>query len=266
MNSKITITALLTVLLVALLFSACAPSRYRLVNEDGMYYAVIQDSGEESTYMGCEPLPEIYFDSIEEMKSDFLSGNFTDEELDKLAKISKSCHRGRIPLGDLDSLPEMTYPDFFTLSRVSIYPSGYDYHLLSDQSLSETCFTIILENHYDSYIKTYHEEFEILESYDPAPNRFDYYYDQDRDAHVFTYEKKLNDGNFHYIKAVLYSFTEGDRTYHVRESYYDGQFDVPTATIVMGKNETHFFYVDIELNQIIDKETIAQFNVIPKQD
>lgn len=104
-----------TVLSLLLLLVGCSSEdgsleNYALVKEDGAYYVIMDREDPTKDEIGYLPVPHIDFDSFEEMIADFQNGDFSEHELDFLARHPRT-EDGKILVPNLDELIEPVLPD-----------------------------------------------------------------------------------------------------------------------------------------------------------
>lgn len=229
-------------------------SDYWITEKDGEFYLC------PTNYKGTGPTwPEddniniaapdlIYFDSLAELKSDFLQGNFTDEEMTDISMLNWNPYKGlqpKILLFDVKNLAEPMLPESMTVEE--IYCSIGSYTL---EYTNESRFSIIRQAEYNNW-----EERMLKYTLGSTPE--DYIATADRDAKV--YKSKYSSTPIgHY-----YTITTEDRTIQILEYYSaTSTSSVPYKIELAGTHNGYCFKATIDLlSERPSIEWLSQFGV-----
>lgn len=123
------------VVLLVIALTGCVPETYRLIQEDGNYYVIVNLptdeplDGSEQIWASC-----VVFSSVEEMVNDLRTGTFEAYELEALSQMITD-DEGRIRLINLDHLYEPILPEDLTEYAVELY--GGEYHFVFDMDSAD---------------------------------------------------------------------------------------------------------------------------------
>ena len=218
------------------------------------YYEKEPNSGISS---GVEHVPYIEFKSLDEMRNDILTGNFTEQELQEFARRLEYGYDIKCP--DLDNLYVPVCPDGITMAGPVkwYFGSSYDLSLNYDRSKYHINMDIC-SNHLLSIRLADYQEFQngkdginpvtILESkYDPERNAMEYYY--------LTHTDKEH-------KAVFYFIEQGDKLIFVRETFRNFGDTVPYVTdVAMQDGDGCAWFTLSDYAERLTPEFIASFGL-----
>ncbi|MBQ9761747.1 MAG: hypothetical protein IJV82_01570 [Oscillospiraceae bacterium] len=235
---------------------------YEILEEDGAWYLVMngeyaqnpEDYGSWELFKGC-----VEFKAVGEMKHDIETGNFTEEELEKMAGYITD-DKGRIPLCDLSALIEPTYPCEFVYQSVRWSGKNYDFDLAENESVAQkgmyANFEIVNEGDweasvqfYSNFEEEYNGDFDKIEA-EPERDATVYY------THVYNAEDRIENK-----KGVYYTIAADSKLLHIWEEYrVDTSPNVPWRVTVFGKQQGELFRVIItELEERPSVEWLSQF-------
>lgn len=190
------------------LLTGCTSNNYKLVKEEGNCYVIMNMDIADSEH-SMEPLPAIYYASLEEMIDDLQNGNFTEEELYRLSKHPR-IEDGKIKIPNLDALAEPVVPDSLGEYRISHYGDAYNFNYYDEEGEIDFIFAISQKEYYDEYIKRFvNYEAELADRDQLVITQ-----DPERNATVYTWTAFGND-----CKQILYSISANETVYYVEESY-----------------------------------------------
>jgi len=222
--------------LVLLLLAGCASQTYKYVEKSGSTYVVLSKrvldryDPKNASIESMAAAPEVRFSSISEMKNDIKTGNFSEEEIGKIACFSKDT-AGNIEICNIDNLFEPTFPTKLTLDYISWRGSTYCYFF--NDSQIDFCLTTQERANYEidrEFVSarpiTEHDQ---KETFEIAP-------DVSATAYYFNYTG-------YPTKDVHYSFVADDITYYVRERYDWGNGDPWVNLIIIGVSNSQSFII-----------------------
>ena len=139
---------MICLLIIAVLFiSGCSSSGYQLLNKDGNYYILLDSQTESGSDMELFARPTITFSSFKEMRSDILTGNFTNAELQQLSLFQKD-DSGAVRICNIDKLYEPTYPSDFDTLSIKWHGYYYNYELFGNSFPNGLNMDLIPEKRY----------------------------------------------------------------------------------------------------------------------
>ena len=228
------------ILVVILLFSAlggCNSRGGKVVVENSEYYFVLGDAASKShdsdnNIYGAH----IRFSSLKEMKNDFETGNFTEEELKDLSTLADDS--GKVQICNLSELYEPIFPaspdDYF----VELQGGGYYKFVIAyTENYGYAHFYIQDKEYYDKEADTTwpdkSQNITITEkTTEPG-----------RNANIYAFT--TNDSSKTFIKVILYTITNGDKTLFIEETYYEESSSIPSSIKIVGAQQEMYFQVAI---------------------
>ena len=197
---------------------------YKIYVEDGQWYMDVKEE-KIHTGVGYDPLRNmIIFKSPAEMKSDLLTGQFTEIERNQIKNM------GSGKMVDLDTLFSLVYPEDLKGYEVAWYGGWYEFNIKNKAS-QVICRVVPLsqeeaasrQKRYENWIEAYlvgkfsYDYEDIRVETEPERNATIYYYT----TRFMGYE----------VKDCIYKIEDGDRIIVVFESYYlngNGDASLPT--------------------------------------
>lgn len=254
---------LITVSILAVLSLLVGCSRvdkpYEIVVDDGEYYLImdstIKDANKEIG-TGLTVSPSISFDSIDEMKNDIITGNFTEQELEQLAQFDTD-DTGRIRLFDLNELYAPICP--FKIDSYRVTWDGNSYCFCVDDPNTELhlCHSICSKSYFDEYVNDYSN---FLTEH-PAIDLVSQSTEPDRNAMVYVYGDNIE----LQFKFVYYPLTVDNQTLHIGE-YYSlvESADIPDYVNILGTNGDVYF--NIQLYHLQERPSIEWLSELGAQE
>lgn len=247
--------ALLTVLI--LILTGCASSTYRIEHSDGRYFLIFESTPPEGKEPGILQ-PHVNFSSVEELKNDIQTNAFNREELEQIADFPAD-ELGRIPICDLSSLWDGTFPT--SLSVKYVYWTGADYNLMLHSETSGIHGSVYLSTEdYWTKCVDYYQNFEsrssgqLLSKTETA----------DRNATEYLYNSSLNGQR----KGIYYTLETTGKTLHIWESYdCNVSTAVPDYVYIYGTSEGRYFQVWLEgFDQRPSTQWLSEFDLTTYED
>ena len=245
---------IVVLLLVAALLTGCsagpktmqiAPTEplidlpYEIICNNGEYYLQMEEGvAEENETEGTfsEDGPIIRFDSIDEMFQDIVTGNFTEEELDNLAKFPKA-EDGHIVICNPYKLYDAYTPEQSAMKRITWvgYTYGFEFFDIFGGNCSMDCE--LSDEIKDSIIADF-------ASSAKKPNLTVLSEEQieDRNATVITWKDGLTEQEKKYL---YYTIEEGNKEIFVWECYVHSTDTAPGAIVICGTENGVNFYVSL---------------------
>lgn len=244
--------SIITAIIILLSLVGCS-SKGKIVVENGEYYLVLNTKGskasDDSSSSGNEVAYFINFSSLSELKNDFETMNFTEEEFETINKMAGGGRKVRIP--DLSKLYEPVVPNGHSLKHIGW--GGLDtifFYYYYDNNTREDvwwCCPLTVTK-YEDKLKDWERLYglEIL-----SQER-----EEERNATVYHLEGRPN-------KIILYSIVDGDKTIRVREEYLSsGDPNVPYEVSLL-VNDNGLCYL-AQLTKLMERpsvECLSSFGV-----
>lgn len=243
--------------LIILTQSACRTdeentNKYTLVQENGNCYIIMDPVQVDPP--NCNPVVALYFESMDEMVSDFTNGNFLLAELEIL-QLFKKTDDGAIIIPNLGALKEPILPDDFGKYKIIATGAKYTY-LYSDPTFAERIrFVFTDEQNYNEQV----EEFLNYEEELAGKEQLNITDVSDRNATVYTWiEKEM------LCEDILYSIEANGTVYYILESYEDQK--IVYLNLWFSNEGT---YVDVTIHAPAERpgvEWISSFAVKPYEN
>lgn len=266
-------------ILAITLLSACAPNPYQVINEDGQYYIVInqKESAPKNTnktvYEGSEQ-PYIVFESVDEMKNDILSGNYSEEEWGALIRLSKfSYFDGKIPICNLDTLCEPVFPTMYDSYTIRWTGVDYSFKLLDADEKDVRVVVVLSKDEYDKKVERWRNWQDYIDTgiYD---EEIDLQIDSEQNAALYSYTYWYFNTNgygnaLHEAqKDYIYLFEANGNVYYVFEHYAENtSANVPEYVQIYGKSNDMYFWIAIfDPLERPSREWISSFGLVPYQE
>lgn len=259
------IVNLMAGLLVLAMLSGCAgagadepttkPTQrpYEIVVENGEYYLILDDDlpefywgpGPESGVMAQIVGPGIRFDSLEELRSDIETGNFTENELSNISGFDSD---GDLRVRIFDNLYDIVAPE--ELEKYRLNWKGISYNILLRNGAMQANVSFINQETYNKTLSKYanfenEDGIKLLEKF----------FEEDRNATVLTYNtsEREEDWGRIYTKK-LYSLNQGEKSLLINESYRvggSGQEEdfsetIPDSVRIYGEENGIYFEVFLD--------------------
>ena len=201
---------------VIAILCGCSSLPDHLEKENGEYYLLMGSNESTDPDDNCfyPVYPVVMFDSVEEMKNDIESLNFTEEELEAIETFDRD-DEGRIMICDLDQLYQPVFPS--DLPEYRVVWKGVNYGFLfgyvNDPNRIE--FELTSQEYYEREVGNLLDEDNYAEM---TPQ-----IEEDRDATVYYYTATVYQDGVHTDverKQVLYTYNKDGNTFYVYE-YYD---------------------------------------------
>ena len=253
---------LTAVVLVLLLLSSCAPSGYKLMQENGSYYVQLtaDEISENINSSALAPKTSIEFSSFEEMQQDFKTGNFTKEEISILRLGADT--DGKINLNfALDAPLEAVFPASFgfELKCISLkYGGKYDLiYRKPDSTRSNTVVSRSKDYWESEYERAYVDPVQNLRNVSSFTVINSVTTETERNATVVSYTTLSGDN----IKIFVYTITKSDKILHIYETYrLDESETVPQYISILGYDAGEYF--EIYLPDLSARPTLDELSVI----
>lgn len=251
----IKLNRLLTVILVFLILSGCSASSRNIVKQDGQYYLLIPSSVQSaSNDIGCQPVAQVCFDSVEEMLYDINNVNFEEWEWTQISRFDKD-EQGRVLLCDLSKLYVPVFPT--TYGKYVVYWSGdyYSYLICNDDEVN---FVILRPFPLDNF-KRDEVGIQSIVGNDYYAEVHSQEHIADRDADVVQYTAKTGVE----LMDCFYQIESSGSTLHIRERYHiEESMTVPCEIDIWGTYQDTAFHVHIpSLTERPSVEWLAQFGL-----
>lgn len=175
----------------------------------------------------------VYFDSISEMKSDILSGTFSDDELRAIGRMRRDSS-GTITIPDLSELYEPTFPSTFKGYRVRWSGDEYIFSMLTDDDIDYDIEQYSIKN--NKMIEFYRACATMrLCTEDHYRSTLDYFidYEQKKQCRItdIVYDPERAATEYYLVqpvcKVVIYEIQTPNKTLHIKETYSNMNSDTP---------------------------------------
>ena len=149
------ITGLITLLLLILAILPLKGKNYNpyyRVSEEGGKYFLVSRSEPEHYHAGnncCEPWHGLYFDSLQEMRDDFINCNFDDNELYHIQSLL-NYHPGKVAIPDIYNLCQPILPDNIHWSGGASWSGSESYSFrITQDTHPRFSFTVLDKEYYE---------------------------------------------------------------------------------------------------------------------
>lgn len=200
------------------------------------------------------------FDSVSEMKNDILSGNFTEAEFERIGRMKNGSDKIMLP--NLSCLYEPTFPSSFTGYLVKWCEDTYSFALISDDEVPDDIATSSMADIYKNIESKVYidmcQETEYFSTLDQDFNTegYDIIYNSERGITEY-HHTAPNEYLSNNCKIIIYKFSKGGKTMHLREFYTDENNDTPYSITFCGVDNGVFFSGLIKHKKyLIDRPTI----------
>ena len=201
-------------LVMTLIVGCSGELPYEIVQEEGEYYLVFDVVENPDIEAGYVVKPAVGFASIREMKHDIETGNFTQDELNKIAQFPKD-GEGRVQICDISGLYEAVYPSTYTVSNVTWTGTSYSFGI--------GCETWeVYDNFYTIPKVQFEHEVNFCANFDTETTLKNVSRTTvtDRNATVFSFSTVTGDE----MKGIYYTITQGEKTLYIWEQYARRQY------------------------------------------
>ena len=197
---------------------------YKIYIEDGQWYMDVKEEMEpEKGGFFDGPPPVVVFTSLAEMKSDLLTGQFTDEEWEEIKEL------GSGELVNLDTLLTSVYPNTLDSYTIEWDRRGYAFRLVDADSETECqLFEVTTDTATDKTV-TYHNWLEHLVSVYSYLERETVRVETEAERNATSYYWTVWDGEE--VKDCVYTIEQNDRTFYVHERYSLSGSAIPSADV-----------------------------------
>lgn len=201
---------------VIAILCGCSSLPDHLEKENGEYYLLMESNEVTHPDDSCfyPVYPVVMFDSIEEMKNDIESLNFTEEELEAIETFDRD-EEGRIMICDLDLLYQPVFPSDLPEYRVEWTGVNYAFLFGHSGDPNRVWFELTSQEYYEREVGNLLDEDNYAEMTSQS--------EEDRNATVYYYTVPLYDEGVHTDverKRVIYTYDKDGNTFYVYE-YYD---------------------------------------------
>ena len=212
---------------------------YEIVEENGVYYMVMNEPVSEPAASDGGffdgGVGSVCFDSVEEMKRDLDTGNFTDEEWHEILRFGTD-NAGRIPICDLSKLCVPVTPSNVEYG-LDWSGTGFLFPLRSEEGLQgDFCFRS--QTVFEDWVaeKEHFGENELI-AFSLQTK------DAERNADVYVYDTGVGKEQ----KAMYYVLSAGDKVLHIWEVYDDvaQPESVPTDIEIYGAENGQYYRVSL---------------------
>ena len=170
------------------------------------------NSDTSDTMNNCEMWHGVSFDSVEEMRDDFLNYQFNESEIAHIEALLER-HNGLVPIPDLTRLCKPVLPnDVSTNGRVQWSGSA-------SYSFSVSCNNIYRLS-MNTITKSYFEETPDRIFNLSVRDRLEVIYQEQIEDRNATLYRTRSPKNGHISEFIFYTLTDGDKTIYVYESYF----------------------------------------------
>ena len=182
--------------------------------------------------------PYVYFYSVEEMRSDLLTGNFTDYEL---SVIKTRCGAGgHMELPNLSRLYEPTFPDTYCGYMIPLCGNAYHFAFLTDVEYDDTIDKNTIDGfRFYSSQPTARLDVCTKESYLSAISHL-----KDLEGYTPTTKKGIQSTEYYVTdslgnnqKIVVYKSVKFGKTMYIEERFNDPQSSTPSMVFFYGKEK-----------------------------
>ena len=236
-----------------------ARNKYYSVRKDGNGYTLrfrtppVRESLPEGVFVSYRS--ELYFSSLEEMKSKILTGDFTKGELGVISHMNMD-DEGEMELFNLDNMYEPVMPEE-TPYKVRWFGRNYSIHFVSGHFSwgedGEGCLERITKEQFDRGVDNLYDFPQI---YDVRETPL-----QDRDGTCYEYERELFLGS---VQVMIYRLTTDEKTMVVKEVYKikDAEKELEQVRFYGEENGQYFYGRLHELKEPTD-EWLLSFGIGP---
>ena len=246
------LSILLTTLLVISILTGCSSSNYQLI-QDGENYYIHLSQTDNNTFnsSGLEVAPSITFHSIEEMKSDILTGNFTEDELKEISRFDRNSS-GNIVICNISKLYEPILPN--DINEYTISWSGNSYRFNPKSASMAIYHRAISKEKYDT---------EVARISDYIINHADHIVSEttsESSRSVTCIEHIRNDRT---IQKTFTTLIADNKTVHIEEFYHlETSESTPEYIHVYGLNNGQYFSVYLaRMSTRPSVEWLSQFGI-----
>lgn len=166
-----------------------------------------------------EALITVVFDSVEEMRRDFLTCNFAEKECEDIVRLLRR-NGGKVEAPDLLNLCKPVLPDNVTWTGKVTWCGSAKYKLELSCDTMYVDFTAYSKHDFEAE----HEQFPKYEGADVF-EVIEKTQVKDGNATLYRVQHK---GNGHISCFLTYTLTDGDKTIYVREYFYDPDSELPS--------------------------------------
>lgn len=240
---------------------SCSSLPEHLVKENGSYYLIVDELNSDSYSANNSSLriaPSLRFESIEELKNDIETANFTKSELKELRRFEKD-EDGKILICNLDDLYEPVFPAEYSEYTVILVGNYYNFRAETAADSNSVYFQVTTQEHFER------ERDEILSSGDDLREATTSVVG-DRNATVYTYSATESDGKRRTEverKRLIYSFEKDGETFYVLESYRYSSDSTPYMITVCGPSKDKYiilYITDLQTRPSI--EWLSSFGLV----
>ena len=232
---------------------------YSIHVENGEYFLVFKDhfevaDGDETDEQKLAR--SIRFETIEEMKNDFETGNFSERELEIISEWREEDEE-KVQICNLSSLYTARCPSDLTVSSIGWYGGdGYLIIMRADADGPKAQMSYGVTPEYNE------EQIEFYSNYEEENPRITVKavsFDLERKATIYEY---LTSDEREY-KLIVYSIGEGSEMPYVVETYNVMSNDeVPSSIKIYGQEQGKYFWLDItNLQERPSVEWLSQFGL-----
>lgn len=170
------------------------------------------NSDTSDTMLNCEAWHGVHFDSVEEMRDDFLNYQFTESEIAHIEALLER-HNGLVPIPDLSRLCKPVLPDdVSTNGRVQWSGSASYSFSVSCNNIYRLSMNTITKSHFE---ETPDSIFNLS-----VRDRLEVIHQEQIEDRNATLYRTRSPKNGHISEFIFYTLTDGDKTIYVYESYY----------------------------------------------
>lgn len=192
--------------------------RYDIIQEDGAYYLLLHPPVPLRPNHTIDPRPEIVFSSINELRWDILTQNFSEKEWTMLyyfARASLDRSEQKIPI--FDHIYRPILPDSTNIDEISWYGKRYSVSIECEEASNVQFNPFLTEQGYQEELD-YYQNFNTASNYNITSTSFD----PERSATVYQYSVGSMEQ-----RLVYYSATNNGIEYHIAETYGSPESTVP---------------------------------------
>lgn len=237
------------------------PSGYWITVKNGEFYIKLRNSSaynaSSGDYGGMQVAHSVIFDSVSEMKSDLIFGNFTDKERWAISHMERD-EFGRIRIPNLTDLYEPTYPSSFKHYKISW---DGDFYTFSIRTSNEDDFSQFYATVQQCTEKAYLSYRDQTLNFQGTKNTIVKCkeYDSTRNATIYYTGSKKNS---YIAKQIHYEITNGNKTFYVQEHYLHPDETIPSHIKLYGTENDVFFYAYIQgFTEIPTVEWLSAFGL-----
>ena len=232
---------------------------YSIHVENGEYFLVFKDHFEvaESDETDEQKLARsIRFETIEEMKNDFETGNFSERELEIISEWREEDEE-KVQICNLSSLYTARCPSDLTVSSIGWYGGdGYLITMRADADGPKALMSYGVTPEYNE------ERIELYSNYEENPRITvkAVSFDLERNATIYEYITSVIEREY---KLIVYSIGEGTEMLYVVETYdVMSNDEVPSSIEIYGQEQGKYFRLDItNLQERPSVEWLSQFGL-----